>query len=688
MRLRLRAAVLALLADPALAGVQDAARLSAVVLFAKARAARGRAEDNVTSIRGPELGRWLGMTESTVHHAVLPTLRKAGVVRTRVVTDEQGQATGLDCVVMPLWKARRAGGGTHPLCLSKVELATLLRLLEALFGPGWAPKGKAVISPGLLAGRRGKGAATDRLGLLLMVLNTRASGWLQLCGGSVVTREGRGAATVARLLACSPAGARKVLARLTAAGVVGRERKATVSRMNGRGRVKVLPVAQAYERTLLPVSGEGAPGSGPVFADRPDAAVGDHGRVVEAGVLETTGMSGAETTVEAEDRERPGATGLHADHASVATLAPSPELSCGFSGHGRQGGGRGPERAGARENQTLDTPAVDRLRLAAGETGPLRREQPQSPSISSESGDSGLLGTTPPRAVVASGQGRLQWGRVPEPPADLQTVLAPVRTVWERLRRPAARRLVEAAARAELVKAAGFAGRVGASEILADRLSRRLEEQLRVGAPIASPVGWLVSRALPQRQECGDQRCDEGVLVGSGRECVRCEDRRFGSRARRRSVAAAVDETMPNASPEERRTAAERQLNANVRARAWAREYECEQVRARTVAVLAASAAPVAPIALRAPRPTISAPAAEVEASLDDRELVLEDLTRDQVLGWRSLAARDHQVVHDHIERYGEVSARRLFTNRFVDQVTRLSRLGHLSLGDATWERS
>ncbi|MFI6434936.1 hypothetical protein [Streptomyces sp. NPDC050759] len=34
-----------------------------------------------------------------------------------------------------------------------------------------------------------------------------------------------------------------------------------------------------------------------------------------------------------------------------------------------------------------------------------------------------------------------------------------------------------------------------------------------------------------------------------------------------------------------------------------------------------------------------------------------------------------------HIDRYGEVSARRLFTGRFVDQVTRLSGLGHLNLG-------
>jgi hypothetical protein len=99
MRGRLLAAVRTLLADPSLAGVPDVARLAAVVLFAKARAPQGRPDDNQTSTWGAELGRWLGMTESTVHHNVLPVLRKTGAVRTRLVTDAKGQPTGLDCLV-------------------------------------------------------------------------------------------------------------------------------------------------------------------------------------------------------------------------------------------------------------------------------------------------------------------------------------------------------------------------------------------------------------------------------------------------------------------------------------------------------------------------------------------------------------------------------------------------------------
>ncbi|MDQ1051979.1 hypothetical protein [Streptomyces sp. V4I2] len=159
-------------------------------------------------------------------------------------------------------------------------------------------------------------------------------------------------------------------------------------------------------------------------------------------------------------------------------------------------------------------------------------------------------------------------------------------------------------------------------------------------------------------------------------------------------MAAAVDATMPGASAAERRTAIDRQLHETVTARAWAREYEWEQVRARQAAAKRRAEAAAAnpglgeptPVVLPAPRPIPVTPVQE--ADVVDRELVLEDLTREQVLDWRTRAARDHQVVFDHIDRYGEGSARRLFTNAFVDQVTRLSRLAHLDLGYTPWGRS
>ncbi|MFF0630834.1 hypothetical protein [Streptomyces sp. NPDC004296] len=94
-----------------------------------------------------------------------------------------------------------------------------------------------------------------------------------------------------------------------------------------------------------------------------------------------------------------------------------------------------------------------------------------------------------------------------------------------------------------------------------------------------------------------------------------------------------------------------------------------------------------------APRPaTVAAkpepePEPEFEDVDDDQELVLEDLTRDQVLDWRARAATDHQVVLDHIERYGEHSAQRLFTRVLVATVQRLSGLEHLDLGYTPWGR-
>ncbi|WP_329580746.1 hypothetical protein [Streptomyces sp. NBC_01361] len=42
---------------------------------------------------------------------------------------------------------------------------------------------------------------------------------------------------------------------------------------------------------------------------------------------------------------------------------------------------------------------------------------------------------------------------------------------------------------------------------------------------------------------------------------------------------------------------------------------------------------------------------------------------------------KDHQVVFDHIDRYGETSARRLFSHQLVDQAQRLSGTHHLILG-------
>ncbi|WP_330327882.1 hypothetical protein [Streptomyces pseudovenezuelae] len=241
----------------------------------------------------------------------------------------------------------------------------------------------------------------------------------------------------------------------------------------------------------------------------------------------------------------------------------------------------------------------------------------------------------------------------------------------------------------------GFTGRADAPEVLADRLARRLSDQMRSGGPIKDPVGWLIGRGLPQRQECGDARCDDRMLLDSGQDCPRCEDWRVDRRAQRQKLAAAVDAAMPGATEAERRAVTERQLHETVTARAWAKAREWEQVRVRQAAAARARAeaaaagsasevraASVAPVVLPA------VPAVDPDVVDSVQGLVLEDLTREQVLDWRTRAAHDHQVVFDHIDRYGEHSAQRLFTRAFVADVQRLSRLGHLNLGYNTWGRS
>lgn len=156
---------------------------------------------------------------------------------------------------------------------------------------------------------------------------------------------------------------------------------------------------------------------------------------------------------------------------------------------------------------------------------------------------------------------------------------------------------------------------------------------------------------------------------------------------------------MPGASESKRRAAVAQQLHQDVTAEAGAKARRWEQVREQQAAAAQArgeSAAaqpadvvadePVTPVALPAPRPAVVVPAPEHEfADDDDQELVLEELTREQVLDWRTRAAADHQLVLDHIDRYGELSAQRLFTRAFVAQVQRLADLEHLALGYTTW---
>lgn len=67
----------------------------------------------------------------------------------------------------------------------------------------------------------------------------------------------------------------------------------------------------------------------------------------------------------------------------------------------------------------------------------------------------------------------------------------------------------------------------------------------------------------------------------------------------------------------------------------------------------------------------LEAAGAVVDTIGADDEVRLEDLDRDTILTLRALAEKDTSAVHDCIDAYGETYARRLYTNRLVDQALR-----------------
>ncbi|MDX3366179.1 hypothetical protein PV387_09060 [Streptomyces sp. ME02-6987-2C] len=670
-RARLGGAVRTLLDLAGLDGAPDAVRLAVLVL-----ASRTPSETGVVKIHTSELGRWIGMSASYTASTVVAGLRRSGVVSVETEKGEYREDIGLECKVLPLWAAQGVVG--HPLNLAKKEYATLQRLLEAVMAPGWKHRDGRVTPAGLIGTRTGRGAATDRLALLLLVLEARETGRVRQCGGTVDSKRGRAAATVARLLGCTASAGERVLERLEDRELVLRVRLKTGSGMANRSRLMVPAVAAAHGRTVADdVQEDRAEALEPEFSD-PDDAAGP-GEALET---ETEAqVSGVPVTDVPDVAEPDVAVALHTDHPHLVTPVSSPALSGGFSGEGRGGSGDLPDRACVRED------------------GPLRGEQREkSPVGKGENGGCGPVAGAPVRVLDGKGQVRRQRGWVPLPPEDLRAVLAPVDLVLARLERPAARRLVEAAARSELGRVVGYAGRADAPQVLADRLARRLSDQMRLAGPIKDPVGWLIGVGLPQRQQCGDVRCDDRVLLDSGQDCPRCTEKQADRRDQRRAVAAAVDAAMPGASEAERRAATAKQLHQDVTARAWAQVHEWDQVRARQAAAVQARAeaaaaqtedqvpaAPVAPFVLPAPQPTTVVQALEAADVDGGQELVLEDLTREQVRDWRVRAMKDHQVVFDHIDQYSETSARRLFSNQLVDQAQRLSGTRHLVLGHTAW---
>ncbi|WP_432246894.1 hypothetical protein ACRAR1_01670 [Streptomyces sanyensis] len=397
--------------------------------------------------------------------------------------------------------------------------------------PGWKHKDGRVTPAGLIGTRTGRGAATDRLALLLLVLEARETGRVRQCGGTVDTKRGRAATTVARLLGCSASAGERVLERLEDRELVLRVRLKTGSGLANRSRLMVPAVAAAHGRTVgVDVQEDRSEDLEPEFSD-PDVAAGPS----EApGLVTEPQVSGVPVTDEADVAEPDVAAALHTDHPHLVTSVVPPQLSCGFSGEGRGADGRRPERACAGEDQAADgESAAPGTGWPVAEDGPLRGEQPKESPVDERGGQRAAGAGADSRPKAAGWENAQQQRRVGLP-ADLRlrVALGPVAWLWERLS-GWQQDQVEAAAKAELA-GLGVAPE-GAPRLLADRLTDRLAET-GGEARVDKPFPWLIRRGLPQRRACSHRKRDDGVRLDTGEDCENCGNVMHLRRARRARI--------------------------------------------------------------------------------------------------------------------------------------------------------
>ncbi|MFX4293587.1 hypothetical protein [Streptomyces bohaiensis] len=543
MRRRLRAAVHALLANGSLTGAQDAVRAAAVVLLAKTNAA----DLDVKRLTAPIMGRWLGVSGSTVSHVVRPGLHR-GLTRTRSNTPpgESEWVRGIDWQLLPLVQARYEGAAGDPLRLTRADFAVLLKFTEALIGPEWPDT-----PPGLLARRTGHHAATDRLALLLLALEARADGRVRLCGGATGSVD-RATATLARLGSWSPEEAGRILDRLVGEGVI------TVS----AGRITVPAVAAAHALIARQARTAGRPVlPAPRPAEAPEEAPETAWRDQIALIDEFLQVSPYKTPVDALCTF----ADPHASHAPVAHLCMSTDSGMCFSGEGREGDCRLPKRAceeGPTAAETVGPATAPGDDEAA--RGPLRGDKQDLPSThddgqeqeqpeTGENHDTDRLQEReePPAGVpatdgpetngsAAEGASADVWraasgGRAP---AGIARIVGGVPGLWEALPGPGQQHVAATRIRAALTRIRGQLAHTEAqpadlaARILYDRMTRRAAES---GGILAArdTVGWLTGHLLPQRPGCSIANCDDGYSVTTGDACPGCASRTDDGRALR-----------------------------------------------------------------------------------------------------------------------------------------------------------
>ncbi|MFJ6452277.1 hypothetical protein ACIQNV_37375 [Streptomyces hydrogenans] len=554
-------------------------------------ASRTPSENGVVKIHTSELGRWLGLSASYTASAVVSGLRRSNLVSVETEKGEYCEDIGLECKVLPLWAAQGVVG--HRLNLSKKEYATLQRLMEAVMAPGWKHKDGRVTPAGLIGTRTGRGAATDRLALLLLVLEARETGRVRQCGGTVDTKRGRAAATVARLLGCTASAGERVLERLEARELVLRVRLKTGSGMPNRSRLMVPAVAAAHGRTVADdIQEDHGEDLGPDFSD-PDVTAGPS-EVLEAAAEPQ--VSGPSVTDEADVAEPDVAAALHTDHPHLVTSVVNLSVSGGFSGEGREGEGRRPGRACARKDQAADgESAVAGSGSPVAGADPLRGEKPKESPVDEQA--DGVAAGAGARLMVVGGRKTQQHERS-ELPADLdlRVALAPVSWLWTKLNRWQQDNVAKAAKTelAQLRQVLEWAGQ--APSVLASRLTSRLEET-GGEALIARPYGWITHRGLVRRPSCSDVRCDDGARLDTGADCDNCANILHSRRAWRVRIAAEVNQELPGLETGARYREIEARMRRHAEAEAAdlvARQAEAQQRAAQRAAARAEAEAQAA----------------------------------------------------------------------------------------------
>ncbi|GAB3127508.1 hypothetical protein GCM10027160_52260 [Streptomyces calidiresistens] len=589
LRARLSAVVDTLLADPELAGAPDSVRLAVVVLAAKTNAA-----DLTATVSAPELGRWLGVSDSLVRHQIRPRLQRGPAPSVEVEADpapgaERGRTLGLRWTVEALASARHEADRESHLRLTKAEFATWLRLMEALIGPGWRHRDGSVTEPGILGSRTGHGAATERLALVRAVLAGRPDGTVRMCGGPVDAR-GRAATTVGRLLDTDSQAGERVLEQLATCGALARVPGA-------RERLVVPAVAAAHQRMRNARRAAGRAPQAPVTG----AIVTSEGAGASAGggQIRLPEASSLVSPYKTADFEVSRSAALHADHTPV--VEDSEESAGGESGCSGVAGQpvtrRRRKRAHPREDRP-DTRVTGSRRESGVPARRLRRDKQDSPPAS------------------GSDVWRAAWRPMPDDVAEVLT--GPARPLWTRLRSPDQQQRAIDAVRRALGVISGTIGPDTAPDVLYRRLTARLTAQGGAEA-VADPLGWLTARGLPRRGSCLDSRCDDGTLMDTGGDCAACAVRIGDRRAIRRQVAEEVAvELHPATRPAERAKVTEARLrelttkhaaeaeerNARNAEAAAERRREVEaEVAARRAAAAEAEAARAATAATAAARP-------------------------------------------------------------------------------------